>query len=115
VASRWCGGRCRKTGIAPAGDVTLMDRNAWLGLMLGVAIGAAYGLWQRWGMGAGPKPDAVRGAFAGLVVRLIALVAAIFLALRFTEANRMWLIGGVMVSYGLLFAAMMCKVLLKKK
>ncbi len=91
-----------------------MDQPAWLGLGLGVVIGLAYGWAQRWGMGRGPKPDAVGGAFAGAIIRLALLLVVIYLALRFTAASRLWLIGAVMASYGVVFLAMMLKVLWKK-
>ncbi len=90
-----------------------MDQVAWLGLVIGAVIGTVYGLVQRRSMGAGPKPAAVGGAFAGAIIRLAILLLVVFLVVRFTTANRLWLAGAVMVSYGIVFVVMMLKVLWK--
>lgn len=92
-----------------------MTGNAWLGLGLGVVIGLVYALWQRRAMGAGPKPEDAGKAFGGAILRLAAMLAVIWIAVRFTPAHRMWLVGGVMGAYGILFAAMMLKVMRNNK
>jgi hypothetical protein len=91
-----------------------MTPQAWLGLALGVLIGGAYGAWQRWGLGQGPQPDAVGRPLAGTAVRLVTLFVAVFAVLRFTNAHRLFLVLGIMVSYGLMFAVTMWKVVWKK-
>jgi hypothetical protein len=91
-----------------------MDQSAWLGLVLGVVIGAVYGLLQRRGLGKGPDPYKVGGAFLGATVRLVGLMIAVFLALRFAGADKLWLVGGLMVAYGVVFGISMLGTLVKK-
>ncbi len=81
---------------------------------MGVLIGALYGAWQRWGLGQGPRPDAVTRPLVGTAIRLVALLAAVFIVQRFTDADRLFLVVGIMVSYGLVFAVTMWKVAWKK-
>jgi dolichol kinase len=90
-----------------------MTPQAWLGLALGVVIGTAYGALQRWGLGRGPRPDAVGRSLAGTAARLLTLLVAVFVVLRFTHADRRFLVVGIMVSYGLMFAVTMWKVVWK--
>jgi hypothetical protein len=80
-----------------------MEQSAVLGLVSGVAIGVVYGLLQRRGLGKGPAPYKVSGAFIGATLRLLGLMVAVLLVLKFTEADRLWLVGGLMVSYGVVF------------
>ena len=92
-----------------------LDRPAVLGLVLGVAIGAGFGLLQRWALARGPQLDGVGRAFGGAVLRFVALLVAIGLVWRFTGANRVWLIGGIMGAYGILFVATMIKAMRQQK
>ncbi len=92
-----------------------MNAGAWLGLGLGAVLGLGYGLWQRRTMGDGPRPGTVGGAAVGAVVRLAALLVAIWLVLQYTVASRLWLVGGVMVSYGLVLVATVLQATRKKK
>ena len=91
-----------------------MTAQAWLGLALGVLIGVAYGAFQRWGLRDGPRPDAVGRSLAGSAVRLVALLLAVLAVLQFTDANRVFLALGIMVSYGVTFVMMMWRVMWKK-
>ena len=81
---------------------------------MGVVIGGAYGAVQRWGLGKGPQPDAIGRPLAGSVVRLLGLLLVVFVVLRFTNADRVSLVVGIMISYGLMFAVTMWKVIWKK-
>ena len=91
-----------------------MNESAWLGLVLGAAIGVVYGLLQRWGLGKGPNPHAATGAFVGAAARLIGLMVTVLLVLRWTNADKLWLVGALMVSYGLVFGFSMLTTLLNK-
>ena len=91
-----------------------MTPQVWLGLVLGVLIGAAYGALQRRGLGQGPLPDAVGISLAATAVRLGILLLVVFAVLRFTSADRLFLVVGIMVSYGLMFAITMWKVVSRK-
>jgi hydrogenase/urease accessory protein HupE len=92
-----------------------MNDGTWLGLGLGAVIGLIYGYWQRRAMGAGPKPEGAGRAFTVAVIRLTALMVAVYIAIRFTDANRLWLVGGVMAAYGIMFTGTMLRTMLKKK
>jgi len=91
-----------------------MTPQVWLGLVLGVLIGAAYGVLQRRGLGEGPQPNAVVKPLAATAIRLGLLVVVVLAVLRFTTADRLFLAVGIMVSYGLMFAVTMWKVVCKK-
>jgi uncharacterized membrane protein len=91
-----------------------IDQSAWLGLAFGAVIGVVYGLLQRRGLGKGPKPHNAAGAFLGAAARLAGLMATVVLVLWWTEADRLWLVGAVMVSYGLVFGFSMLTTLLNK-
>ena len=91
-----------------------MTAQAWLGLALGVLIGVVYAALQRWSLHDGPRPNAVVRPLAGSVVRLVALMLAVLAVLRFTDANRVFLVIGIMVSYGVMFVMMMWRVMWKK-
>ncbi len=82
-----------------------MDQSSWLGLALGVFIGAAYGLLQRWSMLSPAR--GLAGAFGGAVLRLVGVMVVILLVLRYTGADRFWLVSAVLVSYGLVFGSFM--------
>ena len=88
-----------------------MTPDAWLGLVLGAVIGLGYGLWQRRALGAGPMPETAGKTSAWAIIRLTTLLVAVWLALKFTTAHRLWLVVGIMAAYGVLLLAM----LLKKK
>ena len=91
-----------------------MTPETWSGLLLGMLIGTGYGALQRWGLGQGPQPDSVGRPLAGTAIRLLTLLVAVFAVLRFTNADRLFLVVGIMVSYGLMFAVTMWKVVCKK-
>jgi len=91
-----------------------MTPQSWLGLGLGVLIGGAYGALQRRGLGKGPQPDAIGRPLAGVAVRLLGLVLAVFAVLWFTNADRVFLVVGIMISYGFMFAVTIGKVIWKK-
>ena len=91
-----------------------MTPQAWWGLALGAVIGAAYGALQRRGLGKGPHPNAVGRSVAGSAVRLIVLMLAVLAIFRFTDADRVFLVAGTMVSYGLTFVVMVWGALWRK-
>ena len=91
-----------------------MTPQTWLGLGLGVLIGSVYGALQRRGLGEGPRPDAVGRPLTGTAMRLLGLLVVVFALLRFTNADRVALVVGIMISYGLMFTVTMWKVIWKK-
>lgn len=79
-----------------------MERGAWLGLTLGVSIGAIYVLAQ-W-MELKKKAQAAEskglsGLLAGAVFRVSFLVLALLAALTWTGANKYWLAGSLALTY----------------
>jgi hypothetical protein len=80
-----------------------MDRSQWLGLVLGVVLGAGYGVWQQHGMRAARVGRKPARAMLAAVARVAGLLAGLFLAVRLAAADRYWLIGSVMVSYAVVF------------
>jgi hypothetical protein len=79
-----------------------LDRPAILGIIFGVIIGGIYIALQRCELRR--KSDAVqpRGVVAlvpGAVGRLVFLVAGWWLAFKFTDADKYWLTGALVVTY----------------
>jgi hypothetical protein len=86
-----------------------MDNSAWLGLVLGMAIGGAYAWLHLWSLkrslvrqqqGQPPKP--VQQMLAG-VARVVGFFVAAFLVLQYTNANKWWLMGSIAVAYSVPF------------
>jgi Mn2+/Fe2+ NRAMP family transporter len=91
-----------------------MTPQQWLGLAAGLFIGAAYGVIQRRCMGGSLQPEAASRSSLWAVARLTALMATVFIVLRVTDADRILLVVGVMVSYGLMFGMTMMSVFRNK-
>ena len=77
-------------------------------------IGGSYAAFQRRGLGNGPSPDTAGSTLARLVARLVVLMLALLAILRFTNADRVFLVVGIMVAYAIGFGTMMWSVLWKK-
>ncbi len=81
-----------------------MDRPAFIGLVLGGAIGLVYCGWQLWDLRrqkkAAPTGNPVAMA-PGVALRLVFVALAWWLAFRFTEADKWWLTGSLVVTYSL--------------
>jgi TRAP-type C4-dicarboxylate transport system permease small subunit len=81
-----------------------LDGSAILGLVLGAAIGLIYCGWQLWDLRrqkqASPTGNPVALA-PGAAVRLVFVGVAWWLAFRFTDADKWWLTGSLVVTYSL--------------
>ena len=80
-----------------------MDASAWLGLILGAALGGGYALWQGWALRRGSRAAPSAHLLVGAALRVALLVVTLLLATRFTPVNRWWLTGSLAVSYSVLF------------
>jgi hypothetical protein len=79
-----------------------LGRPAILGILFGVIIGGIYIALQRWELRqktAALQPRGVMALVPGAVGRLVFLVVAWWLAFRFTEADKYWLTGALVVTY----------------
>jgi hypothetical protein len=79
-----------------------LDRPALLGIVFGVIIGGIYIVLQRRELrrkSAVVQPREVVTLVPGAVGRLAFLVVAWWLAFRFTEADKYWLTGALVVTY----------------
>lgn len=79
-----------------------LDRPAIVGIVLGVIIGGIYIALQRNALRQGNAPPPPRGVVAfvpGAAARLVFLVVAWWLAFEFTDANKYWLTGALVVTY----------------
>jgi hypothetical protein len=81
-----------------------MDQPAWIGLVLGTLIGVVYVAWQAWDLrrqkAASPAGNPL--ALAPLAaLRLVLLAGGWWLAYRFTNADKWWLTGSIIVAYSL--------------
>ena len=86
------------------GSPLTMDRPAILGLVLGAAIGVVYIALQRWELrrkNATVQPKGVVALVPGAMGRLVFLVVAWWLAFKFTDADKYWLTGSLVVAYSL--------------
>jgi multisubunit Na+/H+ antiporter MnhB subunit len=95
-----------------------LDRPAVLGLVFGVAIGAVYAALQRRELRRKNLTAQPRGALAlvpGAVGRLVFAVAALGLVFWFTDADKYWLTGSLLVSYGVLFLWQLKQMVFPKK
>ena len=80
----------------------MLDRPAMLGILFGVMIGGVYIALQKWELrrkNATIQPRGVVALVPGAVGRLVFLVVAWWLAFRFTEADKYWLTGALVVTY----------------
>jgi len=80
------------------------DRAALTGLLWGAAIGIIYVAFQRAELrrkNATIQPKGVRVLVPGAVGRLVFLVVAWWLVFEFTDANKYWLTGSLVVAYSL--------------
>ena len=78
------------------------DRPALLGIVFGVVIGGTYVALQRWELrqkNARTQPRGVVALVPGAASRLVFLVVAWWLAFKFTEADKYWLTGALVVTY----------------
>lgn len=81
-----------------------MNKSAVLGLVLGAVIGGVYVALQRLELrrkDAAIQPRGVWALVPGAVARLAFLVVAWWLAFQFTDADKYWLTGALVVSYSL--------------
>ena len=77
-------------------------RPAILGMVFGALIGGAYITAQRWELRHRMKSVQPKDMFVmipGAVTRLVFVVVALWLAIRFTDANKYWLTGALVVTY----------------
>jgi len=96
----------------------MMDRPAVLGLVFGVAIGLVYIALQRWELQRKNRITQPRGVLAlvpGAVARLAFVVVALLLVFRLTDADKYWLTGSLLVSYGVLFLWQLKQMIFPKK
>ena len=78
------------------------DRPAVLGIVLGIIIGGIYIVLQRGELrrkNGAVQPRGVVALVPGAVGRLVFLVVAWWSAFRFTEADKYWLTGALVVTY----------------
>jgi hypothetical protein len=81
-----------------------VNKSAVLGLVLGAVIGGVYVALQRLELrrkDAAIQPRGVWALVPGAVARLAFLVVAWWLAFQFTDADKYWLTGALVVSYSL--------------
>ena len=79
-----------------------LGRPAMLGIVFGVLIGAVYIFLQRRDLrqkNTTIQPRGVAALAPGAVGRLVFLVAAWWLVFEFTEADKYWLTGALVVTY----------------
>ncbi len=79
-----------------------LDRSAILGIVFGVVIGGIYIALQRNALrqnNTAPPPRGVVALVPGAAGRLVFLVAAWWLVFEFTDANKYWLTGALVVTY----------------
>jgi hypothetical protein len=79
-----------------------IDRPAMLGIVFGVMIGGVYIVLQRSALRKQPVPSHPRGVVAlvpGAAARLVFLIVAWWLVFEFTDANKYWLTGALVVTY----------------
>ena len=73
-----------------------------LGIVFGAVIGGVYICLQRWELrqkNAAFQPRGVMTLVPGAIGRLVFLVVAWWLVFRFTEADKYWLTGALVVTY----------------
>jgi hypothetical protein len=81
-----------------------VDRPAIIGLVLGGAIGLIYCGWQLWDLRRQKKASPTGNPVAlapGAALRLVVGAGAWWLAFRFTDADKWWLTGSLIVTYSL--------------
>ncbi len=79
-----------------------LDHPAFVGIICGVIIGSIYIALQRLELrqkAAATRQRTVTVLVPGAVGRLVFLVAAWWLAFRFTDADKYWLTGALVVTY----------------
>ena len=79
-----------------------LDRPAMLGIVFGVVIGAVYFALQRWELrqkNQQLQPKGVMVLIPGAIARLAVAMMMIFLVFQFTDANKYWLTGALLVTY----------------
>lgn len=81
-----------------------METPSILGVVFGVAIGGLYVGWQARDLRRQKQaaPDGKVLALApGAMLRLVVTLAALWAVLRFTDADKWWLTGSLLVTYSL--------------
>jgi hypothetical protein len=79
-----------------------LDRPALLGIIFGVIIGGIYIALQRSALRKQPVSSSPRGVVTlvpGAAARLAFLIVAWWLAFEYTDANKYWLTGALVVTY----------------
>jgi hypothetical protein len=91
-----------------------METAVWTGWMMGGAIGVVCGLWQAWDLrgGATTVPGARR--LLSSMLRLTFLMLALVAAHRLGGADKLALVGGVVVTYTAIFVWRMRRQLVRK-
>jgi hypothetical protein len=92
-----------------------METSVWVGLLLGLLIGAVYGLWQAWDLRRGPQTTpTLRSVLAG-GLRVLFLMLALLAAYKYTSAGKIWLASGTALGFTAVFVVRMIKALKKKQ
>ena len=79
-----------------------LDRPALLGIVFGIIIGGIYIALQQRALrqkAATPPPGGVVALVPGAAGRLMFLIVAWWLVFEFTDANKYWLTGALVVTY----------------
>ena len=79
-----------------------LDRPAVLGIVFGIIIGGVYIALQQRALrqkAAAPPPAGVVALVPGAAGRLMFLIVAWWLVFEFTDANKYWLTGALVVTY----------------
>ena len=77
-------------------------RPALLGIIFGLAIGGGYITLQRWELRHRSKIVQPKGPWVlipGALIRLALLIGGLLCVLKFTEADKCWLTGALLVTY----------------
>lgn len=92
-----------------------MEPSVWVGLVLGLVIGAVYGLWQAWDLRRGPAGQPTLKSVMAGGLRVLFLMLALLAAYRYTSAGKIWLASGTAVGFTAVFAVRMIKAFKKKQ
>lgn len=91
-----------------------METDVWKGLLVGGVIGLVCGLWQAWDLRGGVAQAPGVARVMSSVLRLTFLMVALLLAYRYLAAHKLALVGGVAITYTVIFAWRMRQQLARK-